>query len=116
VARTTHGTRQRPAANWPGDRRPALGRQGAPTERLRKLAEPLVATAGREFEETSEKARVFGEMLYQAETWDHPRRVVIKAEVIPSHSHETNVRYVVANRSDLQAEQLYGFYVQRGDP
>jgi len=55
-------------------------------------------------------------MLYQAETWDHPRRVVIKAEVIPSHSHETNVRYVVANRSDLQAEQLYGFYVQRGDP
>ena len=88
----------------------------ATNERLRKLAEPLVAQARREFEETGEKVRLFGEVLYQAETWDHPRRVVVKAEVIPSHPYETNVRYVVTNRTDLEAEQLYGFYVQRGDP
>lgn len=83
--------------------------------RLTALAQPLVAEARRQFDETKEKVRIFGETLYQAKTWSHPRKVIIKAEVIPGHPADTNVRFVVTNRDDLDPEALYDAYCQRGD-
>lgn len=50
---------------------------------------------------------------YQAESWDHPRRVIAKVEVMPQGS---NRRFVVTNMTGVTPREIYhGFYVQRGD-
>ena len=80
--------------------------------RLTALAAPL-ATAAQEQRAASgaETVRLFGETVYQAESWDHPRRVVIKAEALPKGP---NTRFVVTTRPD-PPEDLYAWYVARGD-
>ena len=55
--------------------------------------------------------RLFGETPYQAEHWDHPRRVVIKAEALPKGP---NTRFVVTTRTDAP-EALYAWYTARGE-
>ena len=50
-------------------------------------------------------------MSYQAESWDHPRRVIVKAEALPKGP---NTRFVVTTRTD-PPEALYAWYVARGD-
>jgi hypothetical protein len=80
--------------------------------RLTALAAPLVATAlGPLPERRGEKVRLLGEVTYQAESWAHPRRVVIKAEALPKGP---NTRFVVTTRPDAP-EALYDWYVARGD-
>jgi Transposase DDE domain group 1 len=80
--------------------------------RLTALAAPLVAAAQRQRAETgAEKVRLLGETLYQAESWNHPRRVIIKAEALPKGP---NTRFVVTTRAE-QPELLYDWYVARGD-
>lgn len=66
--------------------------------------------ARREFQRTGEKARVFTEFVYQAKSWDQPRRIVAKAEVMKEGE---NPRFIVTN---LQTgpEATYQFYTQRG--
>ena len=79
--------------------------------RLTSLATPLVAEAQRQRAETgAEKVRLLGETTYQAESWEHPRRVVIKAEALPKGP---NTRFVVTTRDD-PPEALYAWYVDRG--
>lgn len=84
--------------------------------RLSELAAELVARAQEQFAATDEKVRIFGEVRYQADSWKRPRRVIIKGEVMPSHPDDPNVRFVVTNIEDGSPEELYEFYVQRGDP
>jgi hypothetical protein len=80
--------------------------------RLTALAAPLAAEAQRQRAETgAEKVRLFGEVPYQAESWDHPRRVIVKAEALPKGPH---TRFVVTTRTD-PPEALYDWYVARGD-
>jgi hypothetical protein len=80
--------------------------------RLTALAAPLAAEAQRQrIESGAEKVRLLGEAPYQAESWDQPRRVVIKAEALPKGP---NTRFVVTTRTDLP-EPLYDWYVARGD-
>jgi hypothetical protein len=80
--------------------------------RLRALAAPLAAEAQRQHTATgAEKVRLLGETVYQAESWDHPRRVIIKAEALPKGP---NTRFVVTTRAD-PPESLYEWYVARGD-
>jgi hypothetical protein len=80
--------------------------------RLTALAAPLAAEAQRHRAATgTEKVRLVGETVYQAESWDQPRRVVIKAEALPKGP---NTRFVVTTRPDLP-EDLYDWYVARGD-
>ncbi len=80
--------------------------------RLTALAAPLVAEAQRQRATTgAEKARLLGETTYQAESWDHPRRVVIKAEALPKGP---NTRFVVTTRPD-PPEALYAWYAARGE-
>lgn len=80
--------------------------------RLTALAAPLAAEAQRQRAESgAEKVRLLGEVTYQAASWDHPRRVVIKAEALPKGP---NTRYVVTTRTD-PPEALYDWYVDRGD-
>jgi Transposase DDE domain group 1 len=49
---------------------------------------------------------------YQAGTWPHPRRVVVKVEVTPQGSQR---RYVVTNLEEPAKQRYQDFYVQRGD-
>ena len=80
--------------------------------RLTALAAPLAAAAQRQRAETgAEKIRLLGEVTYQADSWEHPRRVVIKAEALPKGP---NTRFVVTTRPD-PPEVLYAWYVARGD-
>lgn len=52
--------------------------------RLTALAAPLAAAAQQQRTETgAETVRLLGETVYQAESWDQRRRVVIKAEALP---------------------------------
>jgi hypothetical protein len=60
----------------------------------------------------ADKVRLAGETSYQAGSWDHPRRVVYKAEALPKGP---NTRFVVTTRQDPPLE-LYDWYVDRGEP
>ncbi len=80
--------------------------------RLTALAAPLVADAQRQRAATgAEKVRLVDEVIYQAESWAHPRRVIIKAEALPKGP---NTRFVVTSRPD-PPEALYDWYVDRGE-
>lgn len=48
---------------------------------------------------------------YQADSWPHPRRIVVKVEVTPQGSQR---RYVVTDLTGPAEEVYRGFYVQRG--
>ena len=89
----------------------------ARNQRLRTMiAEALVEAAG-QWEQTQKPARVFVEFPYQTTTgsWNHPRRVVAKAEHIEG---KENPRYVVTSLSGeaWPAQKLYEeLYCGRGD-
>ena len=87
----------------------------AKNSRLVEMAEPLLQEAREACKKTACKARLFGEVLYAAQTWSHPRRVILKAEVMPAHGD--NPRFVVTNvdKDELAASALYDFYTDRGD-
>lgn len=87
----------------------------AKNQRLLSLAEPLMEEARAQAQETGETVQLFGEFLYQAQSWPHPRRVVVKAEVMPAHSRSDNQRFVVTSRTDIGPEELYRWYCARGD-
>jgi hypothetical protein len=82
-----------------------------PNSRLDALAAPLVAEAERQFQQTATKVRRLDEVAYQAESWDRPRRVLVKVEVT---SKGTNTRFVVTTRTETPQE-LYDWYVDRGE-
>jgi DDE family transposase len=48
---------------------------------------------------------------YQADTWPHPRRIVVKIEVTPQGSQR---RFVVTDHTESAAAVYRDFYVQRG--
>jgi hypothetical protein len=82
-------------------------------ERLKAQAEQFMSQARDLHRDTGEKAQVFGEFQYAAQTWSKERRVIVKAEVMEKGD---NPRFVVTNKSDAEPEALYRFYCQRGDP
>ena len=60
---------------------------------------------------TGEKVRRFDDVYYAANSWDEPRRVVMKAEWLPKGA---NPRFIVTNLT-LEPQTLYDtFYVLRG--
>ncbi len=84
--------------------------------RLKKLTEALMQTAVEQYQSTKQKARLFECFQYQCYSWDHPRRVVAKAEC---HAGGTNLRFVVTNlpnvASDEDGQKVYNDYIQRGE-
>ena len=61
---------------------------------LNRSAAPLLATARDLAEKTGASARIFGETIYQAKSWPHPRRAVIKAEVVAFADREIGRAHV----------------------
>ncbi len=80
--------------------------------RLLELGQDVVRDARAIYEESGEKVRHFGEFRYAAESWRRQRRVVMKAEITDKGE---NPRFVVTNIRDVLSEDLYEFYIGRGD-
>ncbi len=80
-------------------------------ERLAGAVEALVEQARQDFQTQGVKQRCFTEFWYQADRWDRPRRLVVKVEI---NELGLNRRFVVTNRTDLSAQELYDHYIQRG--
>lgn len=57
------------------------------------------------------KVRLIDETSYQAGSWSAPRRVVMKAEILPKGP---NTRFVVTTRTD-DPTAVYDWYVDRGE-
>ena len=83
----------------------------ARNSRLEEVAEPLMQQARALRDQTKSSARVFGQTLYAAKTWNRERRVLIKAEVMEKGD---NPRFVVTNLEG-DPEELYAVYCKRGD-
>jgi len=70
---------------------------------------------------TGEAARCFGELRYAAKSWDHERRVVVKAEYLPPPERggngkiKRNLRYVVTNLKGPPQDIYEIDYCDRGD-
>jgi hypothetical protein len=79
--------------------------------RLEELAAPLGEEAQRQRTETGEKVRLLAEQTYQADSWAHARRVVVKAEALDKG---LNLRFIVTTRPD-PPDDLYAWYTQRGE-
>ncbi|GJQ27890.1 MAG: IS1380 family transposase [Phycisphaerae bacterium] len=79
---------------------------------LEKVAEPFMQAAEAQFAATQQKVRNFHEVPYAAQTWDRPRRVIVKAERL---AQGPNVRFVVTNLTDRTPSDIYdGLYTARG--
>jgi len=67
---------------------------------LERQAEPLLAAARKLAQPPNQSAQVFGECRYQARSWQHQRRVIIKAEIVFNQRGEPqdNPRFVVTNQ------------------
>jgi hypothetical protein len=82
-----------------------------PNPRLERAVGELQAEAQRQsLANAGAKVRLLGETTYQADSWPQPRRVLMKAEVLPKGP---NTRFVVTTRPD-PPEALYAWYTARG--
>jgi hypothetical protein len=71
----------------------------------------LIDQARLQYFRTQEKASLFDDVYYAAQTWKEPRRIIMKAEWL---SKGANPRFLVTNM-DLEPQELYHkFYVKRG--
>jgi hypothetical protein len=79
---------------------------------LDRLAVQLTEQSRTQFEQTHQKQRLFGEFTYAAQTWDSPRRVIVKAEHLVQGA---NTRFIVTNLAG-EPQRLYDdVYCQRGE-
>ena len=79
---------------------------------VKRWARRAMITARWEYRRTGLKQRLFEDFSYAAGTWDHPRRVIAKAEY---SAQGENPRFVVTSLAG-DAQGLYDqLYCQRGD-
>ncbi|MGH3848203.1 MAG: IS1380 family transposase [Pseudonocardiaceae bacterium] len=84
---------------------------------LMRAAEPLLVAARELAQQTNHRTQVFGECLYQARSWEQPRRVVIKAEIVynPRGEPKDNPRFVVTNKRRSAKFVYQKAYCSRGE-
>jgi hypothetical protein len=81
---------------------------------LKRRSDDLLAQAVEQYQQTGEPQRLFTAFEYQAQSWDQPRFVVVKAE---AHAEGTNRRVVVTNRpgARVMPQAAYDEYAERGE-
>ena len=79
---------------------------------LQEMAADLMAQAEEQFQRTGEKVRLFGEFHYAAQTWDCPRRIIVKAERLVEGP---NLRFAVTNLAGDPQVLYDDAYCPRGD-
>jgi hypothetical protein len=79
---------------------------------LERRAADAIAEAERRFRRTGQPQRIFASFAYAAQTWDRPRRVIVKAE----HTAQgPNPRFLVVNVPGDPRELYEDVYCQRGE-
>ena len=79
---------------------------------LQRMAASFMQAAEGEYERTQQKVRHFHELDYAAGTWDHARRVIVKAERL---EQGPNVRFLLTNLDAPPAVVYDERYTPRGD-
>lgn len=79
---------------------------------LEQHASELMQQAEAQYEESSEKVRLFGETIYSAKTWDKERRIINKSERL---AQGLNTRFVVTSLMGQPQELYDDIYAMRGD-
>ena len=84
---------------------------------LERRAARLMGTTRRLSRESGETEHLYSETRYAAGTWDHRRRVIIKAEVVrhPGREPKDNPRFVVTNLKHSPRHLYEAIYCARGD-
>jgi hypothetical protein len=84
---------------------------------LTRCAEPAMVDARALSEGSGQTEHVYTEVGYAAGTWDHARRVVIKAEVVrlPGREPRDNPRFIVTNLRPSPRFLYQHVYCARGD-
>lgn len=82
-----------------------------------RMSETLMKRARKLAKQTGHSARLYAELRYQARSWKHPRRVIVKAEVLvcPGREPKDNPRFVVTNMKQSPKWVYERFYCARGD-
>ena len=79
---------------------------------LNKLARVTIESAEGEYKQYGNPVKRFHSFEYQASSWEHPQRVVVKVE---ANSMGTNIRYIVTDMRQYKTRQLYEIgYCARG--
>jgi len=91
----------------------AMGKNKA----LERRAARLMGTARRLSRESGQTAHLYSETRYAAGTWEHRRRVIIKAGVVrhPGREPKDNPRFVVTNLKQSPRHLYAAIYCARGD-
>lgn len=84
----------------------------AKNSRINALAKDTIQQAEKQYEQTSQKQRLFASVMYAAESWDKERRVIVKAE---HTSMGSNPRYVATNLPGNPQILYDRDYCKRGD-
>lgn len=86
-------------------------------DKLKTLCEPLMASVRDAVARGEAPEPVFGEALYQARSWSHERRVVMKADIAsrPHREPKENPRFIITNLSDSPEHVYRRVYCARGD-
>jgi Transposase DDE domain group 1 len=84
---------------------------------LKRIAAPGIRQAGQLSKRSGKTEHIYGEVEYAARKWPHPRRVVIKAEVVraPEKDPKDNPRFVITNMKQSPQWIYQRVYCQRGD-
>jgi hypothetical protein len=79
---------------------------------LKRKIDNLLEIARVVYNLTGEKARLFDDVYYAANSWSEPKRIIMKAEWLEKGA---NPRFLVTNLEEDAAEVYDNFYVQRGE-
>jgi hypothetical protein len=84
---------------------------------LKRIAAPGIRQARQLSKRSDKTEHIYGEVEYAARKWPHPRRVVIKAEVVraPEKDPKDNPRFVITNMKQSPQWIYERVYCQRGD-
>ena len=84
---------------------------------LKRKAKRALRQARRRSRHTGKTEHVYDEALYAAGTWTHPRRMIIKAEVVrqAGKKPKDNPRFVITNLKQTPQGVYERVYCERGD-
>jgi hypothetical protein len=71
---------------------------------LNKLAEITINSAKREYAQYGEAVKRYHSFEYQAGSWEHSQRVIVKVE---ANSMGTNIRYIVTDMRQYRTQDVY---------
>ena len=84
---------------------------------LMRFAEPLLDPIRQAVAANEDPVARFGECVYQARSWNHERRVIIKADIAihPGRKPKDNARFIVTNLTGSAKKIYEEIYCARGD-